>query len=311
MGIHKISTVGMSHEEWLEHRRRSVGGSDAAAIVGLNGWASPYSVWAEKTGRLPPKEDNEAMRQGRDLEAYVASRWEEATGKHVRRCNAILTNSAYPFAHANIDRDVVGENAGLECKTTSILWLREFKGGEYPAAYYAQCVHYMAVTGAERWYLGVLVLNQGFYCFVIERDQAEIDALMAAEAAFWHYVQEDTPPPVDGSEATSDALETIYAEGRGGTVDLFGLDGEMKALLEAKREMKSLKEQVALHENVIKERLGDAEEGRCGGFRAAWKNQTRRTFDARRFSQEHPELDLDGYYNTSTFRTFTVKEQEQ
>ena len=71
MGIHKISTVGMSHDEWLEHRRRSVGGSDAAAIIGLNGWASPYSVWAEKTGRLPPKEDNEAMRQGRDLEAYV------------------------------------------------------------------------------------------------------------------------------------------------------------------------------------------------------------------------------------------------
>ena len=76
MGIHKISTAGMSHDEWLEHRRRSVGGSDAAAIVGLNGWASPYSVWAEKTGRLPPKEDNEAMRQGRDLEGYVASRWE-------------------------------------------------------------------------------------------------------------------------------------------------------------------------------------------------------------------------------------------
>ena len=85
----------------------------------------------------------------------------------------------------------------------------------------------------------------------------------------------------------------------------------MKALLETKREMKSLKERIALHENAIKERLGDAEEGRCGGFRAAWKNQTRRTFDARRFSQEHPELDLDGYYNTSTFRTFTVKEQEQ
>lgn len=311
MGIHKISTVGMSHEEWLERRRRSVGGSDAAAIVGLNGWASPYSVWAEKTGRLPPKEDNEAMRQGRDLEAYVASRWAEATGKHVRRCNAILTNSAYPFAHANIDRDVVGENAGLECKTTSILRLREFKSGEYPASYYAQCVHYMAVTGAERWYLGVLVLNQGFYCFDIKRDQAEIDALMAAEAAFWHYVQEDTPPPIDGSEATSAALETIYAEGRGGTVDLFGLDGEMKALLETKREMKALKERLALHENAIKERLGDAEEGRCGDYRAVWKNQSRRTFDVRRFSQEHSELDLDGYYNTSTFRTFTVKEQEQ
>ena len=134
---------------------------------------------------------------------------------------------------------------------------------------------------------------------------------MAAEATFWRCVQEDTPPPVDGSEATSAALETIYAEGRGGTVDLFGLNGEMKALLETKREMKAMKERLALHENAIKERLGDAEEGRCGDYRAVWKNQSRRTFDVRRFAQEHSELELDGYYNTSTFRTFTVKEQEQ
>ena len=131
------------------------------------------------------------------------------------------------------------------------------------------------------------------------------------EEAFWRCVQEDTPPPVDGSGATSAALETIYAEGRGGTADLFGLEGELKAILEVKEEMKCLKERLALHENAVKERMKDAEEGRCGGFRAAWTNQTRRTFDARRYAQEHPELDLAGYYNTSTFRTFTVKEQEQ
>ena len=306
-----VSTLNLPKEDWLHYRKCGITGTDAGAILGLNPYRSAFQVYYDKISDTIENIDNEAMRQGRDLEGYVASRWEEATGKHVRRCNAILTNSAYPFAHANIDRDVVGENAGLECKTTSILRLREFRGGEYPAAYYAQCVHYMAVTGAERWYLGVLVLNQGFYCFEIERDQAEIDALMAAEEAFWRCVQEDTPPPVDGSGATSAALETIYAEGRGGTADLFGLEGELKAILEVKEEMKCLKERLALHENAVKERMKDAEEGRCGGFRAAWTNQTRRTFDARRYAQEHPELDLAGYYNTSTFRTFTVKEQEQ
>lgn len=298
----------MSREDWLEHRRTSIGGSDAAAIIGLNEWASPYSLWADKTGRLPPKEDNEAMRQGRDLEEYVAKRWEEATGKKVRRCNAILKNSDYPFAHANIDRDVIGENAGLECKTTSIMRLKEFKSGEYPAAYYAQCVHYMAVTGAERWYLGVLVLNQGFYHYVIERDQAEIDALMEAERQFWSYVQGDAPPPVDGSEATSDTLDILYAESVGGAVDLFGLEGDITAYLEAKRELKNLQEQVSAHENAIKERLGDAERGHCGTFTASWKSQSRSSFDAKRFAQDHPEFDLSGYYTTSTFRRFLIKE---
>lgn len=306
--VKKISTVGMSRERWLELRRESIGGSDAAAIVGLNEWSSPYALWADKTGRLPPKEDNEAMRQGRDLEAYVAARWEEATGKKVRRLNAILKNCAYPFAHANIDRDVVGEDAGLECKTTSILRLKEFRGGEYPASYYAQCVHYMAVTGAARWYLAVLVLNQGFYHYVIERDQGEIDALMEAEERFWGHVRRDEPPPVDGSAATSDALDVIYRDGGGGEVDLFGLETDLTAYLEAKRELKDVQERLQAHENAIKERMGPAERGTCGPFRATWKDQVRRTFDAKGFAAGHPELDLSPYYRTSAFRKFTVKE---
>ena len=64
-GIRKVSTRGMSREEWLMQRRKTIGGSDAAGIVGLSKWASPFSVWAEKTGRTAEKEDTEAMRQGR------------------------------------------------------------------------------------------------------------------------------------------------------------------------------------------------------------------------------------------------------
>ena len=120
-------------------------------------------LWADKTGKLPPKNDNEAMRQGRDLEAYVAQRFTEKTGKKVHVYSEMLRNPAYPFAHANIDRKVTGERAGLECKTTSIMNLKKFKNGEYPENYYAQCVHYLAVTGFDRWYLAVLILNQGFY----------------------------------------------------------------------------------------------------------------------------------------------------
>ncbi len=102
--LKRIDTRNMQREQWLQIRRKTIGGSDAAAIVGLSHYSTPYSVWANKTGRIPDAEDNEAMRQGRDLEEYVAKRWEEATGKSVRRCNVILYNSQYPFAHADIDR---------------------------------------------------------------------------------------------------------------------------------------------------------------------------------------------------------------
>ena len=190
----RISTRSMSRQAWLAERRKTIGGSDAAGIVGLSRYATPYTVWADKTGRLPEQEDNEAMRQGRELEEYVAKRWEEATGKRVRRSNALLYNPSYPFAHADIDRTVLGEDAGLECKTTSALNLRQFRNVEFPEQYYVQCVHYLAVTGCQRWYLAVLVFGRGFFTFTLERDQAEIDALMAAEERFWALVEQDTPP---------------------------------------------------------------------------------------------------------------------
>lgn len=200
----------MSREDWLSLRRRGIGGSDAAAILGLNPWSSECDVYADKLGLLPPKEETEAMRQGRDLEDYVASRFTEKTGKKARRVNAMFQSCQNPFMLANVDRMIVGEDAGLECKTTSVLNLKKFKGGEFPETYYCQCVHYMAVTGAKRWYLAVLVLNQGFYHYVIDRDESEIAALVSAEADFWRNVESQELPLVDGSDATENALHYIF-----------------------------------------------------------------------------------------------------
>ena len=109
-----ISTAGMPRQEWLVLRRTGIGGSDAAAVVGLSAWATPYTVYMDKLGLLPEKEDTESMRQGRDLEEYVAKRFQEQTGKKVRRCNYMILNPRYPFALADIDFRIVSENAGLE-----------------------------------------------------------------------------------------------------------------------------------------------------------------------------------------------------
>ena len=202
--IMKIPVHDMSREEWVQSRKDSIGGSDAASLLGLNPYSSPYALWAEKTGAIEPEDisEREAVRLGNYLEPYVAQRFTEITGKKVRRENYILKNSDYPWAHANVDRLVVGEKAGLECKTTSALNLKKFKNGEYPANYYCQCMHYMAVTGYEKWYLAVLIGNHDFRIFEIHRDEDEIAALMAAEEQFWSCVTSNTPPAIDGLPAT-------------------------------------------------------------------------------------------------------------
>lgn len=310
-GIQKISTKGMSREEWLMRRRKTIGGSDAAGIVGLSKWASPFSVWADKTGRAAEKEDTEAMRQGRDLEDYVARRWMEETGKRVYRLPAMLYHPKYPFAHADVDRMVMGENAGLECKTTFSLDLKQFNGVEFPVQYYAQCVHYLAVTGADRWYLAVLAYGRGFFTFVLERDQAEIDALMAAEADFWKLVEQDTPPDADGSEATSAALREIFPISEQTTADLFGRDTVLREYMRLKEDKKALDTRIGEIENTIKADMGEAESGLCGSFHISWKSQNRQTFQAKEFAKDHPSIDLAPYYKNTNLRPFKVTEEKE
>lgn len=86
----------MTRDEWLEDRRKSIGGSDAAAVIGLNRYRTPMEVYADKLGAFPPKEDTEAMRLGRDLEEYVAQRFCEETGKKVRRVAETIRNADFP-----------------------------------------------------------------------------------------------------------------------------------------------------------------------------------------------------------------------
>lgn len=310
-GIKQVSTKGMSREDWLAQRRKTIGGSDAAAIVGLSHYSTAYTIFVDKTGRLPDKPDTEAMRLGRDLEDYVAKRWQEETGKKVRRLQAMLYNPLYPFAHADVDRMVIGEDAGLECKTTSTLDVKQFKGVEFPEKYYAQCVHYMAVTGAKRWYLAVLVFGRGLFEFTLERDQAEIDALMTAEGGFWRdYVERDTPPPPDGSQATTDALQVVYADSRDEERDLFGRETMLDEYMQLKRQKKAIEDRLCEIENSLKEDMQEAERGRCGAYTVSWKSQQRSTFQPKAFAQAYPSIDLTPFYKTSNTRPFKVMEKK-
>lgn len=300
-----ISTKNMSQEAWLAHRRKAIGGSDAAAIIGLNDYASPFSVWLDKLGKAAPTKENEALRLGHDLEEYVARRFCEATGKKVRRRNAIIYNDQYPFAHANIDREIIGENAILECKTTSRLNIHKFSEGDYPSNYYVQVMHYMAVTGAKKAYIAVLVLQEGFYWFEVNRDEKEIEALMNAERSFWQYVTRQEEPPVISADA--DALYQAHPTSDGTSIDLFGRASQMSRYLQIKEQIKALETEADTISTTIKQELGDHESGSDGGYTATWKSQVQNTFDKKAFIAANPGVDLSPYMRTSSRRVFTVK----
>ena len=297
-----------NHEEWKALRHQYIGGSDAAAVVGLNAWVSPYALWAEKTGKLPGFDGNLATEVGTYLEEFVAQKFADVTGKKVRRSNQSWFNDQYPWAIANIDREIVGEDAGLEIKTTSEMNMQKFKGGEYPANYYVQCMHYLAVTGKQRWYLAVLIGNRDFKWFTIERDEDEIQALMEAEKTFKHLVDTDTPPMADGTSSTTSTLVTLYPESMDECIGIGSFERDLDNYFRLKEQIKSIEMTIDGIENRIKAHLGECARGEGEKYKVSWKTQTRSTFDSKKFIADHPDVDVSKYYKKSSSRPFKVTE---
>lgn len=285
-------TKSLSREEWLALRKSGIGGSDAGAICGLNKYVSPIDVFMDKTNlQLVKEEQNEAMRLGSDLEEYVAKRWEEATGKKVRKNNFMLQHDEYDFMLANIDREVVGEKAILECKTASPYSADHWKDASIPPHYVIQCLHYMAVTGVEKCYLACLIYGRGVEFREIERDENAINNLIQLEKNFWEeYVVKDKMPPADGSKAADEAIKEKYAESSpGAEVEIDGID--LKRYDEITQLIASMEREKKQIEQNIKLQMEEAEIGWIGDRKVTWKTcKGRTTLDSKRLEKEHPAI---------------------
>lgn len=308
-----ISRKNLTKEEWLVYRRSGIGGSDAGAIAGLNPYSTAYSVYLDKLGEAEPITETEAMRQGVELEEYVAKRFCEQTGKRVKRCEYILRSKAHPFMLADVDRLVVGENAVLECKTTLNRDGYTFDGTDYPAYWRCQCLHYMAVTGAEKAYIAVLIFGRDFRIIEVTRSEsiADLLALIEIEERFWNeHVQRHQPPAVDGSARCTELLQRQYPEAdeEYPSVDLMPYGAQLERLAAVRREIESLTEEKAEIENLFKSILGEAPCGEYDGYKVTWKNRASSRVDTKALKAEEPEV-YAKYLRTTTMRTFLFSEK--
>lgn len=301
-----------SRDEWLKIRRGYIGGSDAGAIIGLNPWNSAFSVWAEKTGATPEFEGNVRTRVGTELEDFVAHLFMEETGKRVQRINFTLVNPKYPWACANVDREILGEDALLEIKTTSSWDVSKMihTGGQYPDQWYAQVTHYLAVTGCSKAYIAVLIECRELKIFEVERDESEIDALMQAERYFWEtYVMTKRTPPVDGHSATTEAIRQMFpTEGADVRMELPGFDNLFLQRKHLTENQKRIRAEIDAIDNEIKTKLGGATGGKCGNFSVSWRMQKTSALDRDAIRRDYPDIDFSKYATES--RVFRVTERK-
>lgn len=304
------STADMPYEDWLEYRKQGIGGSDAAVVCGISRYKSPVELWMEKTNQLPYQEVGEAAYWGTQLEALVRSEFTKRTGIEVNMVNQLLQSEEHPFMLANLDGVCEHPDYGtciFEAKTASA-----YKAGEWedaiPDEYQLQLQHYMAVTGHKAAYIAVLIGGNTFRWKLVERDEELIAMLISFETVFWGHMQDLTPPPLDGSDASAQFLSEQFPNSVSKSqIQLPASAVELLAQYEeACEQLEVVTEQKQRAENLLKQMLGENEEGTAGDRVIAWKSISQERLDSRTLKAEHPTL-YQKYANKTSYRRFTVK----
>ncbi|WP_060905297.1 YqaJ viral recombinase family nuclease [Streptomyces scabiei] len=304
-------------EEWHAVRRSGIGGSDIAAICGLNPWTSPLEIWLKKTGQtVPPRDDqilNEAALMGHALEPVIATRFTAITGLIAEENPGTLRMPDIPWALVNLDRTT--EEDGLpgvvELKSRSSYALNEWLE-EPPIDVQVQTQWQMLVTGWSFGYTAALIGGQRTIVHRLERDERFIDNLLAIAAEFWGWVETGTQPPLDGSHATGQLLDRLHA--KPGRKDVIADAIEVEKWLSIRRTAKEQLEaaDIALTEadNHLKALAGDGTDVYIRGELAyTWRPRLGQISWKTAALELDPELDPEPYRGEPT-RVLNVMENQ-
>jgi putative phage-type endonuclease len=315
----------LNNQDFALLRAKSLGGSDVGAVLGLSKYRSAVDVWMEKTGKEVATRDSLPLRFGQFAESFVASEYALATGLTLVTHDAAVVYSEYDYMHGHIDRFVVSGDLPLigdsgritasrilECKTANPFaqsgW-GEAGSDQVPLSYLVQCVWYMMLTNIDRTDLAVLFGNADFRIYEIHRD-LELEQMVLERAKyFWeNHVLTDIPPPA--------ISESDYKT-------LFGKSTVSKSVeapaetCELIRKLKSLNEQIDHHEaevSQIKQSImGQMQDAEVLTFQgqtlATWKApKPSLRLDAKRLSEEHPELIHQYQVPIQNSRRLVIKE---
>jgi len=270
--------------EWLALRRQGIGGSDAAAIVGVSPWATAVDVWEDKLGLAEERPPSRYMEWGNRLEEVVADAVAERTGLRLRRVNRILVHPRRPYVLGSVDRLAPGKVVEIKTARSDDGWIAEEDVPHtapelrVPPHYYTQGQHYLGITGRDEILFGVLVGGSDLRVIPVPADPGFIEDLFDVEADFWtRYVLTGERPPLSWADAHR--LPKMYPRGEGERVATPEVDQLVRELLSVRDQEDAITRHRAELEVGIKEYLGEASDLVSSVAKVTWRNSERTAVD--------------------------------
>lgn len=313
----------IDRDQFLANRKKGIGGSDVAAILGFSPYKSPYQLWLDKTGRSEKKAQNESAHFGHLLEDVVAKEFSRRAGLKVQRVTQQLFLEDHPWALGNIDRAVINpEISGnvrfkdgalttdqlLECKTASEYMSKLFGeegSDQVPDYYLTQCLWYLMITGCQIIHLAVLIGGNKFRMYRIERDEDLIQSIFEQVKSFWfnHVIADVPPDPTCFDDVLHRWSKHVVGKQVEANFEQIKLGEELVTVQNRQKSDKAREDEIKLK---IVSTMQDAEMMISQGKTLfTYKEQSSTRIDSTLLKKEEPDL-FEKYSKTSSTRVFRI-----
>jgi predicted phage-related endonuclease len=265
-------------------RSKGIGGSEIAAILGLDPRRDAFSVYAVKLGLVRRAPPNERMEAGKFLEQGISRWYASRTKQQVSWCDQTLVHPTRdwqvysPDAFVGIDGPYEPWAGGLDCK--NVAWDQSDKWGEpgtdaVPDSIHLQCQWYCSAADLPWWDVAACFGGNDLDIYRVHRD-SEIETILLDEAEkFWrNHILARVPPRAGPSQATREALSQIYPKNtanlRIASPEEAAIMAELKLAKEAAKEAGTRESEA---ENRAKQAIGDSEGLLNGPWKVTWKKE--------------------------------------
>lgn len=285
-------TQPTTREQWLEERKKSIGASQVASVLGLNPWETPLQLFMRVQGKLDWPDETEAMEIGQAVESAIDVLYQKRTGRVTQDLGrfTLQRRDEFPHQHATLDRLIHpcdGHDMGGcgEYKHRSERYLKEFEENGPPIADLAQVHAQMMCSGCAWGSLATLFGNRALRYWDTPRDPDVVDWIATGVADFWERLQKDEPPEaVAADNAILHKLWPRHVPNR--IIELpVAFGAFVDARIKAKGAIQVAEADLAEIDTRIKAEMGDAEQAIIPGRQDSF---TWRTSDRKEYTSHHP-----------------------
>lgn len=302
--------ASVEEQVWKVKRGMGIGGSEVGALLGVDQYATPYSIWERKTGRADAFEGNDYTKAGHLMEPVIVQWFTEQTGL---KCHEVghLVSPTCSWRRVTPDR-LVGDDGLMDAKNSRFeISPDEIREGRN-MKWYFQIIWGIGIWNElhpeaprNKGYIVWLGAGYQFQYLKFDYDQEVYEMMTEVVDRFWHdhVLADKAPPPITRDDILR-AIGKVIPKAKEATPEIREFFEHLAMAKQAVKDAQSIVDEM---QEAIQLYLLEHDTLTIDGRVAAtWKESTTKRVDLKALKEKMPEI-ADQFQVESKTRTFRLK----